>query len=452
LARPSDTLALSELLGALSCALDMTEGQPAGHSMRCCWIGMAVGREIGLPEPALYELYYALLLKDLGCSSNAAKVADFYRTDDRAFKQRFKTIGPKLTDAVGFLMGNAAADLDPIRRAQALAHVFRHAGPTSRELIATRCHRGAEIALKLGFSEGVAAGVRDLDEHWDGGGAPEGRSGEAISLYARIALLAQAVDVFHAEAGPDAALAEARRRRGSWFDPALVDALLRAAKRPEFWAGLLAPDLADRLLALEPATETVPLDDARLDAIAEGFGLVVDAKSPFTAGHSGRVADFAARLGDALGVSEDRRPWLRRAALLHDIGKLGVSNRLLDKPGRLSDDEWVAMRAHADRTREILGRIAAFDEWAAIAAAHHEKLDGTGYPLRLVGSEIGVETRIITACDVFDALTADRPYRGAMPLDRAFEIMREEVGRGIDPEVLAALERLADADAARAAA
>lgn len=444
-------LTTAELIGALSCALDMTEGQPAGHSVRCAWIGLAVAARIGMPTADQAELYYSLLLKDLGCSANAAKVADFYRSDDLEFKRRFKTIGPKLTDAIGFLMSTAAKELPPIARAQALAHVFAKAGGVSRELIATRCHRGAEIARVLGFSEVVAAGVRDLDEHWDGGGAPEGRSGEAISLFARIALLSQVTDVFHAEGGPELALEETRRRAGTWFDPALVDALHAAAKAPWFWPALSDPDLPARVAALEPDPRRFPLTEDRLDAIAAGFGLVVDAKSPYTSGHSARVADLAVALGEILGVPPERRRWLRRAALLHDLGKLGVSSAVLEKPGPLDDAEWVAMRAHADKTREVLSRIGAFRETADVAAAHHERLDGAGYPLGLSGAAIPLETRIITVCDFYDALTADRPYRAALPPAKALEIMRREAGRAIDGAVLAALEGMVASGRAAAA-
>jgi len=437
-----DTLQLSELLGALSCALDMTEGQPPGHSMRSCWIGMHVGRQMGLDDAMLRELYYVLLLKDLGCSSNAAKLADFYGVDDLAFKRTFKTIGPRMTDAIDFLLGNAAKRLTPIARVQALVHIFRNAGRVARELIETRCHRGADIARRLRFSESVAEGIQHLDEHWDGGGLPEGLGGEAISLYGRIALLAQAVDVFHTEAGREAALHEARRRGGSWFDPRVVEGLERAAADEAFWTGLASATLQDDLIALEPVQTRLSLDDDWLDDIAAGFGEVIDAKSPYTSGHSTRVAGYAEALGEALGVTSERRRWLRRAALLHDVGKLGVSSTILEKPSQLATEEWAEMKGHADKTQTILSRIGAFDELARVSAAHHEKLDGTGYPLGLRDTEISLETRIITACDFFDALTADRPYRAAMPTGKALDVMRGELGRGVDPRVFAALEHL----------
>src|SRR5690606_33689039 len=117
---------------------------------------------------------------------------------------------------------------------------------------------------------------------------------------------------------------------------------------------------------------------------------------------------------------------------LHDIGKLGVPNAILDKPGKLDDSEWVEMRGHAAHTSEVLSRIGVFADMAALAGAHHERLDGTGYPLGLVDMEISRETRIITACDFYDALTADRPYRAAMDRTKALAIMESEVGKAID--------------------
>src|SRR6202012_3811887 len=128
-------------------------------------------------------------------------------------------------------------------------------------------------------------------------------------------------------------------------------------------------------------------------------------------------------------------------ALLHDLGKLGVSNQLLDKPGKLDPSEWAAVQRHAPHTEQILGRISAFGALARVAGAHHEKLDGTGYPRGLDARHIRLETRIITAADIFDALTADRPYRAAMPTAQALQVMRDGVGSSIDADCLAALER-----------
>jgi len=434
---------LAELLGAFSYALDLTEGQPAGHCIRACWIGSHIGRKIGLSEFEQRELYYVLLLKDLGCSSNAARITQIYLNDDFTIKHDYKLVGTGIRDSLAFVLAKTGQGMPSLRRMAGIFNILRNAQGLVRELIETRCTRGADIARRLRFSEAVAAGIYSLDEHWDGSGQPEKLRGQSISIYARIALLAQIIDVFHTNAGPDAAIAEAKRRRGIWFDPDLVAAFLDVARDGGFWRDLASPTIDARVLALEPARAVTLVDEDYLDDIAAAFGEVVDAKSPYTSGHSGRVAGYAEALGERLDLAPARRRWLHRGALLHDIGKLGVSNAILDKPGALDDGEWVVMRDHAAHTRAILGRISVFADMAPIAAAHHERLDGTGYPLRLDGGAIGIETRIITIADFFDALTADRPYRAAMPLERALDIIGSEVGKAIDPHCFAALKDVA---------
>jgi putative nucleotidyltransferase with HDIG domain len=433
---------LAELLGAFSYALDLTEGQPAGHCIRCCWIGSHIGRKIGLSDAELRDLYYVLLLKDLGCSSNAARITQIYLNDDFRIKRDYKLVGTGIRDSLSFVLSHTGMGKPSLRRMAGIFNILKNAQGLVRELIETRCTRGADIARKLRFSESVAAGIYSLDEHWDGSGQPEKLRGHGIPIHARIALLAQIIDVFHSNAGPDAAIAEAKRRRGIWFDPDLVAAFLDVAKDGGFWRDLASPTIDAKVLALEPARSVVAVDEEYLDDIAAAFGEVVDAKSPYTSGHSGRVAAYAGQLGDALGLAPDRRRWLHRGALLHDIGKLGVSNAILDKPGKLDDGEWVVMRDHAAHTREILGRISVFADMAPIAAAHHERLDGTGYPLRLDAAAIGPETRIITIADFFDALTADRPYRAAMPVEKALEIIGGEVGSAIDRDCFEALKAI----------
>jgi HD-GYP domain-containing protein (c-di-GMP phosphodiesterase class II) len=168
---------------------------------------------------------------------------------------------------------------------------------------------------------------------------------------------------------------------------------------------------------------------------------VIDSKSPFTNGHSERVAVFADLIAAEFAFAPEHRRWLKRAALLHDIGKLGVSNMILDKPGKPDAAEWEAIRMHAVNTEVILSRIAAFSDMASIAAAHHERLDGKGYPKGLTAKDLCLETRILTTADIFDALTADRPYRKAMAVPDALSLMSGMVGTAIDAECLAALRR-----------
>ena len=423
---------LAELLGALSHALDLTEGQPAGHCVRSCWIGMQLASELKLDEAQSWELYYTLLLKDLGCSSNAARICELYLVDDRKFKTDFKRIDGSLPQALRFVLSHTGLKSGLAERFRAIIHIFQNGGEISNELIATRCQRGADIARKMRFGENVAEGIAGLDEHWDGGGKPLQLKGSEIPLFSRIALLCQVVDVFQMADGPESARKEIQNRKGTWFDPDVVNAFERISQGSLFWDSLNGPDVQELIYEFEPAQHCTLVDDDYLDDIAAGFAEVVDSKSPFTSGHSNRVTLYADLIAEDLGFSLERRRWLKRAALLHDIGKLGVSNTILDKPAKLDADEWVQMQLHAEYSEKILSRISVFKDLAPIASAHHEKLNGKGYPKGLSGDEIAIESRILAVADIFDALTADRPYRAAMSVDKAIAIMAQDVGTAID--------------------
>jgi HD-GYP domain-containing protein (c-di-GMP phosphodiesterase class II) len=402
---------------------------------------MHIGRAIGLEAQPLWDLYYAILLKDLGCSSNAARICELYLTDDRSFKQDFKQTGTSLPQMLGFVFANTGTHAAGWRqRAASILNVLRRGKEMADELINTRCHRGADIARQLRFSENVARGIQYLDEHWDGSGRPRGLAGDAIPLNSRIALLSQVIDVFHVTHGRHAALEEAASRAGGWFDPELVRAFRGVSGDEAFWRPLEGDDIEQSVLALEPSQCEVPLDEDYLDEIAEGFGQVVDSKSPFTAGHSLRVGHYADRIAAEMGMEPGRRRWLKRGALLHDVGKLGVSNTVLDKPGKLTPEEWEAVKRHAGYTEAILSRIESFGELARMAGAHHERLDGGGYPRGLKADAIALETRIITTADIFDAINAERPYHPATPIPETLDIMRRSLHCAIDPDCFAALE------------
>jgi len=439
--RPVANIQLSELIGALSYALDITEGQPPGHCVRCCWIGMHIGKQAGLSQDQLWALYYTLLLKDLGCSSNAARICELYLTDDLQFKHDIKTVGDSLPNVLAFVLKHTGLKAGLAERFRSVLTILRNGSGIAQELIATRCQRGAEIARLLRFPDSVAGGIYSLDEHFNGNGKPAGLAGEAIPVFARIALLSQVIDVFHTANGRAAALEEIRARAGRWFDPRLVAAFEQIAGDEAFWTVLGSDRIDHAVLALEPEGHAVPLDEDYLDDIAAAFGQVVDSKSPYTSGHSARVALFTDMIAEELGLPDERRRWLKRGALLHDVGKLGVSNSVLDKPGALDRAEWDAVKLHATYTETILSRISAFAELARVAGAHHERLDGSGYPRGLGAADISLETRIITTADIFDAITAERPYRGAIPIAQTLGMMEKTVGTALDPACFDALKR-----------
>ena len=430
----------AELLGALSHALDLTEGQPQGHCIRACWIGTHLGKAINLGPAELSELYYTLLLKDLGCSSNAARICQLYLTDDRQFKTDFKLIDGSLSQALRFVLSHTGLQSGMAERFRAVVNIVKNGGEISRELIDARCNRGADIARQMGFSEQVANAIQHLDEHWDGRGKPEGISARKIPTAAQIALLAQVADVFHTAAGKDAAIREIESRAGTWFAPDLVDVFVALADWDGLWEPLTSPQLKSHVLGLEPPENIRLSSEDDLDRVAQGFAMVIDSKSPFTRGHSDRVALFTDVIAEELGQSPQHRRWLRRAALLHDIGKLAISNTILDKPAKLTDDEFAVVKTHPSHSAAILKDVAAFADMADIAGHHHERLDGKGYPHGLKDDQISFDTRIVTTADVFDALTADRPYRKAMTPLEAFVIMDKDLGTAFDPMCLTALK------------
>lgn len=431
---------LAELISSLTVALDMTEGQPHEHSMRCCWIGMHIGERLNLSSPELHDLYFTLLLKDAGCSSNAARICELYATDDLIFKQRYKTVGTSLTSAINFVLKNAGSGEHWRKRISTTIDILKNGTDYAQELIQTRCTKGADVARELLFSENVAQGIKHLDEHWDGSGRPDGLKNDQIPLFSRIALLAQVMDVFQREHDLNSAFAELESRSGNWLDPNLVAISKQLKGSPDFIKALNAPSIVPFVLAMSPAQAMIPLDDDYFDRIVTAFGKIIDAKSPFTSGHSSRVAVFSTLIAEELNIDQEDRRWLKRAALLHDLGKLGVSNPILDKPGKLDDDEWAQIQNHAVFTREIIDKISPLKQFAKMAAAHHEKLDGTGYPDGLLADEISMMTRIITTADIFDAITAERPYRSAIPIPKTLEIMEESVGTAIDPVCFNALK------------
>jgi HD-GYP domain-containing protein (c-di-GMP phosphodiesterase class II) len=426
---------LSEVVAALSHALDITEGQPIGHAERCCRIGMRIGEAIGLPAQSRSALFYALLLKDAGCSSTASRVAALFENDDQRVKVDLKTTDlQRPLEAIRYAARNAAPGRNLLMRARRFALVALKG--SRREITQLRCERGADIARQIGLSEETAQAILHLDEHWDGAGDPGRIHGEDIPVLGRILCLSQSAEIAWQRGGPDAVVEVARQRRGTWFDPRLVDVLVALRADSAFWARVRLTDVSD----LEPEDRAEVADDARLDHIAEAFASVIDAKSPFTSAHSQGVADIAGQVARQLDLPAAELRDLRRAGLLHDIGKLGVSSRILDKAGPLTDAEWAAMRRHPEMTQRILEHVSAFGPLAETAAAHHERLDGRGYHRGVHADELPLAARILAVADVAEALSADRPYRSAMAPDEVLALMREEVGSHFCPVAYEALE------------
>lgn len=438
---PEVAIRTSELVGALSTALDLTEGLLAGHSARTCWLAMRVGAAIGLEEDARESLFYAALLKDAGCSSNAAALTQIFGGDERALKRMQATAGRSvMANAVLGIRAMSATEPLP-RRFRRLVHLALHGSRERRAVEQTRCERGAQIAGKAGFGPDVSAAVMSIHEQWDGNGLPMGLLGEAIPLPSRIVAVCAALDVLTSAYGVRRAVRIVRQRAGAWYDPHVTGVLLELAA-DGLSQELVAGRVEERIGEMEPGRLIRLSDEADVDRIGSAFADVIDAKSPFTASHSRRVAEIAAGLAERFGLPEADVRDVRRAGLLHDIGKLGVPNRILDKPGRLTADEYMIIREHPMLSLRILEPVSIFDRVAELAASHHERLDGTGYFRGLDAEALSLGARIVAVADVYEALTADRPYRAAWTPERAMAVMRASAGDHLAADVVEALTGL----------
>lgn len=443
--RPVDeTVSLSEVISALTFALDLTENALPGHSLRTCLLGMRLAEAIGLEEKELLSLYYALLLKDIGCADHVTRLSQITAVEPStrwSLSDLPLDLGtnPLLLERVWKEVLPGVPLPAQIGR---LAGVEARMSEGSTEAGIEEGLRGAETMRLLEMSASTIAAVAHINERWDGSGQPAGKRGTQIPLLARVCAVAQTLDAFAAEHGPETALRMLRARRGTWFDPELVRAAQGLHVSGRLWPQCQTRDVEatrTEVLRLDPGVAS-PLTPERMDRICEAFGNVVDAKSPFTYHHSLGVTEVAVALASELGLPPDRISLVRRAAFLHDIGKLAVPNHILDKRSKLEAHEWAVITRHPKISGSILSRVAAFHELASLAAEHHERLDGSGYPFGLRAEHLSLESRVIALSDCYAAMAENRPYRpGLDPKDILAELGKDVPGK-FDGSCYAALQ------------
>jgi putative nucleotidyltransferase with HDIG domain len=435
------SLRVAEVVSALSQAIDLGSGATRWHSVRSCILGMRIAEELRLPQGVQADLYYSLLLKDAGCSSNASQIYNALGSDDIAAKRDVKkTDWTRLSwETLQYALKHIAPGKPFLERVRSILRIVARQKQHTREVTAIRCEHGAKMARLMGLGEGTAVGIGGLDEHWDGGGNPHGLRGDEIPMASRIMLLAQTLDVFYTSAGPQEALDVIQKRSRAWFDPGVVKAAQALAKSQKLWTGLEKVDPLPLALIFEPGQRMLTPGDVSLDAVCQAFAQIVDAKSPFTYNHSNGVANAAVAIARTLNFDPARILFIRHAALLHDLGKMAVSNAILEKAGKPDDSEWQILREHPAHTWNILRSVGGFEELSEVAASHHERLNGKGYHRGLTGDQLSTEARILVVSDIFDALSAKRPYRDALPIEKVFAIMRNDAPHALDATCLEAL-------------
>ena len=433
----TQTLRLAEVLGALSLATDLANGNPLETALRTCLIAVELARELGAGEQEIANSYDAALLRYLGCTAYASEEAAALG-DDIAAKQLYAPVDfGRMAELIPATLTRLGKGSGPLKRTKVVAGALVGARSAYGAMAKSTCEVAVRLAARLGMSAGVTEALGQIYERWDGRGAPAGNEGQGLSLAARVVHVACAVEVHYRLAGAEAAREMVRRRSGSHFDPEVARAFETCA--PGLLAQLDAPSVWDAVLAAEPERRS-PQGASRLDDVARAFADFVDLKSTYTLGHSSGVAALAEAAGKAAGLDEATCTALRRAGLLHDLGRVSVPTNLWEKKGPLSAAEWERVRLHPYYTERVLTRSPLLAPLAALAGAHHERLDGSGYHRNTPASLLALPARILAAADCYHALTEERPHRPARAPEEAARTLEAEVAaRRLDHEAARAV-------------
>jgi HD-GYP domain-containing protein (c-di-GMP phosphodiesterase class II) len=417
---------LAELVAALSLPVDLGLGQPMEHVLRSTTLALRLAEAEDLDVDDRAAAYYVSLLAWVVCVADTHEVGIWFGDEADLAADAF---GVDLADTrmLLFLLRRIGAGQSPLRRISLIGQFLVARGRPLERVIAAQCQAAGELADRLGCDPAVREPLLQAFERFDGKGGPRGIADEQLSPVIRIVQLADIVEVFHRAGGVEAAVEVARARRGTQFEPDLVDRFCERA--PDLLSGLGSASCWDAVIEREPGLARV-LSGAELDAALEAVADFTDLKSPFTLGHSRGVSALAAEAARRLGLPPSDVVLLRRAGLVHDVGRLGVPSVVWDSPGALTEADRERVRTHPYLAERTLGRSPALTGIAALAGLHHERLDGSGYPRGLTAAAIPVPARILAAADVYHALTEPRPHRSAYAPAEAHRLLRAEVRAG----------------------
>jgi HD-GYP domain-containing protein (c-di-GMP phosphodiesterase class II) len=438
---PPGYLRTADLMAALSLASDLAVGLPAEHAVRSCYIAMHVADRLQLPAEQQVDVYYADLLMDAGCTAWTSQLAGVILSDEIAARRDFvfHRNARDPVDVFGWLRQHIASGAPVPRRMRYGLQFALQGREFVREGFRNTCEVAQRFAQRLGMSQAVQDALMSVFEQWDGSG-PSGRRGEAIPLTSRIVFATSFFEALHQFGGPDAALDLARRKRGTAFDPTVVDAFVSVAGQPGFWTGLEQESLWSTVLAMEPRSARQFLRDEQLEDVALAFADFADLKSPFSAGHSRRVGDLAQAIANRLALPGAHVANIRRGALMHDVGLAAVPSYTLDKPkDKLSQAEQEILRLHPYHAERIFARVPALGPVVPLVASHHEHVDGSGYYRGLTADQIPLGARVIAVADTYDELTHVTPDRDAFDPEHALQQMQADAA--LWPDGVEALAR-----------
>jgi len=428
---------LAELTIALSLATDLGTGQPMEHGLRTCWLSLAAAKELGLDAATQSCVYYVALLRFLGCTSDASETAVLAGGDEVAFNA---AMAPMLMaqpgESMWYFVRHLGEDLPLHSRVGRVVSAMSDVGMDRRSL-SGHCEVAARLAARLGMVDTVCQALAHAYERWDGKGYPAGLACEAVPVAVRVDAVARDTELWARRAGWPAAAEVLAHRSGHAYAPDVANVL---ASKGERWLADIGDDLCAEVLAAEPAPalniHADELDDA-LAAVAH----FADLKSPFLRSHSTGVARLVVAAASAAGMSDADATLLGRAALVHDVGRVGVPSGIWDRPGPLSAAQWERVRLHPYLSERVLYHCALLAPFADLAARHHERADGSGYHRGTSADQLLPGARLLAAADAYHAMTEDRPHRPAhTPADAASQLLGQvDAGRFARFEVDAVL-------------
>ncbi len=417
---------LAELVASLSYATDLGRGQPLEHTIRQTRIALRLADRLGVVADDRVATYYVGLLVSVYCHADAREQAMWLGDDIELKAEVYEADMESLRALLMTLRRVGAGDAGLARAWRILAFPVRGWRDVSSFM---RVHETlqSQFAQRIGLPASVTDALALSYARWDGKGEPAGVEGEHIPLAVRIVAIADLVEVYHRTAGVEAARAVALERAGGQLDPALVGLFRDAAG--ELLAGLDDGRSWDEVIAAEPGLEhTVAGED--LDGVLEAMSDLVDMKSPHMAGHSRGVARLGAEAARHSGMAETEIAAVRRAGFVHDLGRLGVPNTIWDKPGPLTAAEFERVRLHPYLTDRMLAGLGALGAVRRLAARHHERLDGSGYPGGLRAPDLSPADRLLAVADAYHAMTEPRPYRDSLTPAAAAAELREQARAG----------------------
>lgn len=428
---------LAILVTGLSRLGDLGFGLQPGESLRSSALAAALGWSLDLPEDDVRAALYTGLLLHVGCVGYAHETARIFGDEFTAnvAAERSNLADPR--DVAATLVPAVTRGRAPLERALLAFRVVTRGRRFGRAFDTASCEVGRVAARRLALPGGVQRSVYHSAEWWNGGGSPDGLAGEDIPVGARIAALASIAVLFDTIGGAGLAAEAVRRRRGGILDPHISDHFVGRAE--ELLGEVKATDPQELVLEAEPRP-VVSVLDPRLVEVAAVFGDVADLKTPYTYGHSRGVARLASNAGRRLGLGSTEVADLEMAGLLHDVGRVAISNTVWEKPDRLNVHEWEQVRLHTYHSERILAGSERLAPLAGLVGMHHERCDGSGYHRGCTLTDLSMTSRVLAAADAYQAMTQERAHRPALEPEQAEEQLRDDVAEGrLDAEAVAAV-------------